>query len=170
MPPVTVTRTYLRLDSPGKLRGGHVADSSVSDAALRPCSVERFRELYHLVGAEWHWRDRDSWSDEQLAEDLARENVVVWELRKNGQLAGYFELELHPDRSVEIVYFGIARAYFGQGLGRHLLTRAAEEAWKLGASSVWLHTCTLDSPAALPNYLARGFEPFREERYETEIP
>jgi hypothetical protein len=26
---------------------------------------------------------------------------------------------------------------------------------------VWLHTCTLDSPAALPNYLARGFEVVR---------
>jgi len=34
---------------------------------------------------------------------------------------------------------------------------------------VWLHTCTLDSPNALPNYRARGFRPYRTERYETEI-
>jgi len=37
-----------------------------------------------------------------------------------------------------------------------LLTHGLEEAWRMGPSRVWLHTCTLDHPAALPNYLARG--------------
>lgn len=170
MPPVTVVRTYLRLDSPGKLAGGTLADPSVRVQWLRPCPVGRFRELYALVGAEWHWHDRDAWSDDRLAEHLGRDTVAVWELRTDSRVAGYFELERHDDGSVEIVYFGIGRAFFGIGLGRHLLTRAVEEAWKMGATSVWLHTCTLDSPAALPNYLARGFEPFRQERYETMLP
>jgi hypothetical protein len=35
---------------------------------------------------------------------------------------------------------------------------------------VWLHTCTLDHPAALPNYLKRGFRPIREEVYTTLLP
>jgi hypothetical protein len=30
---------------------------------------------------------------------------------------------------------------------------------------VWLHTCTLDDPAALPNYRARGFRPYKQETY-----
>jgi hypothetical protein len=47
-----------------------------------------------------------------------------------------------------------------------MLSAAAERAWSLGASRVWLHTCTLDSPAALPNDLARGFVKFREEEYD----
>jgi hypothetical protein len=38
--------------------------------------------------------------------------------------------------------------------------------WGLGAVLVWLHTSTLDHPAALPNYLKRGFRPVREEVYE----
>jgi hypothetical protein len=38
-------------------------------------------------------------------------------------------------------------------------------AWALAPTRVWLHTCTLDAKAALPNYLARGFRPFKEERY-----
>jgi hypothetical protein len=46
-----------------------------------------------------------------------------------------------------------------------MLTRAAREAWALGPNRVWLHTCTLDSPRALPNYKARGFEAFRTETY-----
>jgi hypothetical protein len=54
-------------------------------------------------------------------------------------------------------------------LGGSLLTHAVEEAWKLGAGRVWLHTCTLDSPHALPNYRARGFRDFRTERYEADL-
>lgn len=41
-------------------------------------------------------------------------------------------------------------------------------AWQWGTSLVWLHTCTLDSAAALPNYLARGFQPTRSEQYVAE--
>ena len=48
--------------------------------------------------------------------------------------------------------------------------RAVEEAFVLGAGPVRLHTCTLDSPAALPNYLARGFRKVREETYSAVIP
>ena len=41
-----------------------------------------------------------------------------------------------------------------------------QEAFALGASRVWLHTCTLDSPRAIPNYKARGFrETGRVEKY-----
>jgi GNAT superfamily N-acetyltransferase len=71
---------------------------------------------------------------------------------------------------VEIAYFGLAVRFFGRGLGKHMLTRAAEEAWAMGARRVWLHTCTLDSPAALPNYLARGFDPVRTETYDALLP
>jgi hypothetical protein len=35
---------------------------------------------------------------------------------------------------------------------------------------VILNTCTLDSPRALPNYLARGFTIVREDRYVTTLP
>ena len=39
--------------------------------------------------------------------------------------------------------------FTGAGLGKWLLTEATRAAWGLGASRVWLHTCTLDGPAAL---------------------
>jgi GNAT superfamily N-acetyltransferase len=55
--------------------------------------------------------------------------------------------------------------FLGRGLGKHLLTQAVQTAWGLGAARVWLHTCTLDDPAALPNYLARGFRPFKTDVY-----
>ena len=44
--------------------------------------------------------------------------------------------------------------------------RAVEEAWTLGAARVWLHTNSRDAPAALPNYLARGFRIVKAEFLE----
>jgi GNAT superfamily N-acetyltransferase len=169
MPRVGVTRTYLRLSSLAQFRPARSADPAL---VLRrvPLAVERYRTLYAMVGGEWHWRDRSTWSDERLLTHLSRPGVAVWELARGDAPVGYFELEQHEDGTVEIVYFGLVRSEFGRGTGKHLLTCAVEEAFGMGAASVWLHTCTLDSPAALPNYLARGFEPFREERYETEVP
>ena len=58
----------------------------------------------------------------------------------------------------------------GQGLGRWLLQRAIALAWATAPSRVILNTCTLDGPAALPNYLARGFTIVREEHQLRELP
>jgi len=82
---------------------------------------------------------------------------------------GYFELLRHGDGSVEIAYFGLVRAFIGNGIGGYMLHRAVEEAWAMGATRVWLHTCTLDSPSALPNYTARGFVPFKTEQFMQDI-
>jgi GNAT superfamily N-acetyltransferase len=84
----------------------------------------------------------------------------------NGAPAGYFELRREADRSVEIVYFGLLDQFTGRGLGGHMLTEAVRMAWDSGALRVWLHTNTLDHPAALPNYLKRGFRVTRTEEYE----
>ena len=62
---------------------------------------------------------------------------------------------------VEVAYFGLLPRFIGQGLGGHLLTAAVERAWQRGAKRVWLHTCDLDHPAALPHYQARGFRPYK---------
>jgi GNAT superfamily N-acetyltransferase len=83
--------------------------------------------------------------------------------------AGYFELRRHDDGGVEIAYLGLLPEFFGRGWGKYLLEQAVRQAWATGASRVWLHTCTLDHPAALPNYLQRGFRPVREEVYVTEL-
>ena len=37
--------------------------------------------------------------------------------------------------------------------------------WRGTTTRVWLHTCSLDHPRALPNYLAAGFRVVREEPY-----
>ena len=79
--------------------------------------------------------------------------------------AGYFELCQHEDGAVEIAYFGLLPDFIGRGWGKYLLSQAALAAWGLQPLRIWLHTCTLDHPAALPNYLKRGFKVVREEVY-----
>jgi len=77
--------------------------------------------------------------------------------------AGYFELEQQAAGTVELAYFGLGPGFAGEGLGGWLLTRALEHAWCLdGTERVWVHTCSLDGPGALPNYRARGMVPFAE--------
>ena len=161
-----VRRTYLALrpaDLPRDESPSPVAGARVERA--NPCPVERYRALYAGVGGPHQWRDRLAWSDERLAAWLARPEVRVHVLRVAEEDAGYFELERHPAGDVELAYFGLLPAHLGRGLGGWLLSRAIEEARAIQASYFWLHTCSLDGPAALPNYLARGFRPFRTEEY-----
>ena len=87
----------------------------------------------------------------------------MWIAYSRGTPVGYFELENHGDGSVQIVCLGLLPQFIGQGLGGHLVTAAVERAWSVGASRVWLDTATDDHPAALPNYLHRGFRVYREE-------
>lgn len=167
---VEVVRTYLELHTRDQLRGAAAPDPSVRFVARASITPAHYRRLYAAVGDRWHWHDRDAWSDELLAAHLARPDVYVWECLVGDESAGYFELLRCADGSAEIAYFGLAEPFIGRGIGKAMLTRAVEAAWALYPTRVWLHTCTLDSSHALPNYLARGFTPVRRERYVAELP
>jgi GNAT superfamily N-acetyltransferase len=166
---VVVQRTYLQLSSPGDLEPGGAASDLVRIDQVAECPPSFFRYLYSEVGRYYHWVDRLGWTDAQIRAHLARTETSLWVMYCAGAPAGYFELERHGDGSTEIAYFGLLSEFMGRGLGRYLLSRAAAEAWSCSPTRVWLHTCTLDDPAALPNYLKRGFKPFKQETYTTTI-
>ena len=161
---IEAVRSHLELRDVGALRRSPAPLLDVQLAEKRPTAAE-YRAMYTAVGERWQWRDRLLLTDQEVDAWLASPDVHVWPLRVEGRFAGYFELQRYPDARAEIMYFGLAPDFIGRGLGGWLLTRAVEEAFALGASHVTLHTCTLDSPHALPNYLARGFVVTREERY-----
>ena len=170
------TRTYLQLTTPGQFKAAFGDFPGV--AIVRPPHPEPalYRLCYRTVGDAFHWRDRWEWTDAEIAAHLADPNIQIFvATRMDGKdgprLAGWYELRRVPDDdSVEIAYFGIVPEEFGRGLGKHLLSRAVRDAWSLGPARVWLHTCTLDHPNALPNYVARGFTPYRTETYEVDSP
>jgi GNAT superfamily N-acetyltransferase len=171
VPRVAVLRTYLELTSPGDLRRSSSPEPQARVERVHGCPPAFFRWLYAEVGRAYHWRDRLGWTDADAKSRLDDPAVSLHLLTVSGAPAGYFELEKHEgDGSVEIAYFGLLPGFLGRGLGKYLLTEAADAAWALGAARVWLHTCTLDGPAAMPNYVARGFRPFRQMTYEAELP
>jgi GNAT superfamily N-acetyltransferase len=167
---VSVRRTHLELRRLEDLRPGRPPAEPVELLLRRPISAVDYLELYALVGELWLWRDRLVWTAAELESYLNSPDVYVWSAHVRGTTAGYFELRRHPDHTVEVMYFGLAPAYMGRGLGGWLLTRAVHEAFALGASSIRLNTCTLDAPQALPNYLARGFTIVSEDQYLLDVP
>jgi GNAT superfamily N-acetyltransferase len=167
---VRVRRTHLELRRRDELRPGRLPAESVDLRERHGISPVEYLELYALVGELWLWRDRLVWTRSELERYLASPDVRVWTAHVRGATAGYFELRKRPDHSVEVMYFGLAPGFIGRGLGGWLLTRAAEEAFALGATRVVLNTCTLDAPQALPNYLARGFTIVSEDQYLLDVP
>ena len=164
-----VTRTYLEMRAADELMPSPSEPGGARIEPVEECPPSFYRYLYSEAGRDFHWVDRLGWTDEQIRSHLAQPSVTLWVLWIGDASAGWFELKRHDDGSTEIAYFGILPAFRRRGLGKHLLTAAVKSAWAAGANRVWLHTCTLDDPAALPNYRARGFRPYKEERYEVDL-
>ncbi|MBU2254958.1 MAG: GNAT family N-acetyltransferase [Gammaproteobacteria bacterium] len=154
---------YLDMQHPEQIRAKPLpADLSVLECQLKQFQLNRF--LYQLVGEPWQWTDKLSWTDAQWRELIEQPNHRTWVAYHQGAIAGYYELLRDVDGVVEILYFGLAEAFFGQGFGGPLLTHALQSAWAWpGTTKVWVHTCSLDHPSALANYQARGLRIYREE-------
>jgi len=169
---VLVRTTHLELRSPDALRPSLTAPPDVVLLRAGVPSPELNRYLYTSVGGDWYWRDRLPWTWADWMEWLDRAELETWVLYRSGTPAGYFELEARADDTVEIVCFGLLPGFTGTGLGGHLLTQAAHRAWRLRppVARVCVHTCTLDHPGALANYLARGFTVTREVETAMTLP
>ncbi|HIK42245.1 GNAT family N-acetyltransferase [Thermoleptolyngbya sp. M55_K2018_002] len=165
-----VTTWYLEMLSPEWLRPtlSSRADLVVMQAKVPSPEFSRF--LYTAVGGDWYWLQRLSWSYEQWLRYLDRPQVQTWVAYVSGTPAGYVELEAQPDENVEIAYFGLLGQFMGQGLGGHLLTVGTQQAWKMGAKRVWVHTCSLDGPYALKNYQSRGFKLYDQQVHSEDLP
>ncbi|MBI1967515.1 MAG: GNAT family N-acetyltransferase [Gemmatimonadetes bacterium] len=164
-----VTRTYLELKSPGEFRPAFGEFPDVTVERVAQPTAELYRHCYRTVGKDFHWRDRWDWTDAELRAHLAQSEISIHVAKRGGALVGWYELRRVPEEnSVEIAYFGVFPDAIGRGLGKHLLSCAVRDAWATGPTRVWLHTCTLDHPAALPNYLARGFQTYKTEIYEVD--
>lgn len=157
-----VTTYYLEMLSPSALRGKDEANGLV----VAECTIPQYKLnkfLYSFIGEQWQWTDKLALSDRQWQEYVESDTVRTWVAYYGGAIAGYFEL-LRNEVDAEIIYFGLSAEFIGQGFGGYLLTRAIDAAWNWsGIRRVWVHTCTLDHPGALQNYLARGMTIYKEE-------
>jgi GNAT superfamily N-acetyltransferase len=165
-----VTTTHLEMTSPTQIRPAKPSAIPLDIVQARIPCPELNRFLYTAVGTQWWWYSRLPWNRARWLAYLDRPELETWVACVSGTPAGYFELERQDVGNVEIAYFGVLPGFIGKGLGGALLTAAVQRAWAMDAARVWVHTCDLDHPAALPNYQARGFKIFRVESKLEQLP
>lgn len=161
-----ITTYYLEMLDPNDLRKKSCSiDVEVKECTLKQYSFNRF--LYHLVGEQWQWIDKQVWTDQDWSSYVADENLHTWVCYLGGSPVGYYELQSQEAGQVEIAYFGVIPTFIGAGIGGYLLSHALQSAWSLpGTRRVWVHTCSLDHPNALNNYQARGMKIYDKKRTE----
>jgi GNAT superfamily N-acetyltransferase len=151
--------TYLEMTTAAPAR----PERAAAPWTLRPVAppaLDWYRDLYRRVGADWLWSSRLSLTDAELSATLGAAGIVVHALTVDGRDEGLLELDFRVPGECEVAFFGVTPALVGQGAGRWLMNRAVALAWAQPIGRLWLHTCTLDAPEALPFYLRSGFVPY----------
>jgi ribosomal protein S18 acetylase RimI-like enzyme len=160
-----IDRFYLHLLSMSDLIKSDCKEKNLEVVLEKKPTINFCKFLYKEVGRDFFWRDRLKWSDQDWLDYISNEFFKLYILKQNNNLAGYFELLYDPKvPSMEIPYFGIFKEFYGKGIGGHLLTKAILISFNQKINKVWAHTCTLDHPNALKNYLARGMKVFKTEK------
>jgi len=125
-------------------------------------TIAWYRFLYEAVGKDWNWTSRKKLSDTALATIIHDPNDEVHVLFIDGVPAGFVELDRRVEGEIEITQFGLMPEFQGHGLGKYFLRWSIDRAWGYRPKRLWLHTCTDDHPAAIPNYLKAGFAIYKE--------
>jgi ribosomal protein S18 acetylase RimI-like enzyme len=163
--------TYLQMRDWSEFRPAYLNyPDGIKVMCMDTPDVAFYRFLYTSIGKQWHWRDRLSRSDDEIKALLSVPGTSVHVLYVHGAPAGYIELARHTENcsakfhSTEIAYFGLRPGYIRQGFGKHLLSHGIAYAWNKGTQRLWVHTCNLDDPNALKNYINRGFKVYKVEK------
>ena len=166
---VAVTVTFLRMDSPPATPATPIPTETTTAAAPTP-TVAFYRYLYNTIGGGYLWWLRRVMADDDLARLLHDPYVCLHVLYKDGEPAGFFELDGRYGGNVNLSYFGLMPHLIGTGIGPGFLRQAIDTAWAWGPKTVTVNTCTADHPRALPNYLRAGFKTTRAVREVWDIP
>ena len=159
-----VERNYLEINSIEELNEPNNLLLDFKVELVQPDNFQINKFFYKKIGKNHHWVDRLIWSDKQWINYTEEKKVKTYILKKQEDLAGYFELILHEDKNeVEIAYLGLLKEYHNQKLGSYLLSAAIKISFVDKPNRVWVHTCSLDHKNALNNYLSRGMKIFKKE-------
>jgi GNAT superfamily N-acetyltransferase len=169
MPRISTKTTYLEMFEPPSREVAAPRPGLRIERLPRPTN-EDYRCLYRAVGADFHWVDRLIMPDDQLQAILSDDRVEVYVLSAADETAGYAELDRRHTNEIELAYFGLFPRFIGQGLGSYLLNWALRMGWSYRPTRVWVHTCDLDHPAALPTYLKAGFRIYDEQMIAQFLP
>ena len=122
---------------------------------------DRYRALYRRIGENWLWFSRLALPDEALAGILDHPKEEAYALHDGRADIALMELDFRPRGEAELAFFGVAPGQIGQGVGRLLMNEAIRRAFREPIRRFFVHTCSLDHPAALSFYMRSGFTPYR---------
>ena len=160
---IPVERNFLELRDLKKLKFNSFKENKFLIKKIKP-DFQLNKFFYKQVGKKHRWIDRLSWTDEKWINFISNKNLETYVISESDDLIGFFELLYNPDlNETEISYFGLLEEYIGKGIGGYALSEAIKKSFEKNIKRVWLHTCTLDHPNALKNYIARGMKVFRKE-------
>ena len=165
---VDVTVFYLEMRAHSQRTIPQPRDGLAVIHVLAP-SVRYYRFLYDAVGHDYRWLSRRRLADSELAAVIGDPLNELHVLHVDGSPAGFTELDHRKPGEIELVQFGLTAEFIGQGLGKWFLQWTIDRAWASQPKRFWLHTCTLDHPAAVPNYKQAGFSQFKEETIRREL-
>lgn len=120
-----------------------------------------YRRLFRAIGGEWLWFSRLRMSDGELAGILGDGAVVAQALSGPHGDAGLLELDFRNPEMPELVFCGLLPSLVGSGFGRAMIADVLHMARDFEATSLHVHTCSLDHPRALAFYEKAGFRPYR---------
>ena len=119
-----------------------------------------YRTLFARVGAPWLWFSRLVMDDARLTAIIHDPSVSIFAaVDSAGVEVGLLELDFRRAGECELSYLALVPELVGQGAGRWLMAHALARGWAKDVERMWVHTCTLDHPRALPFYRASGFDP-----------
>ena len=140
-----------------------VQDAPWALRQLTDPGADEYLDLYRAVGRDWLWFTRLVTPLDELMADLRDPKVEVYRLEAQDGEVGILELDFREADTCELVYFGVSRGLVGGGAARWLMNRAIDRAWSQPIRRFWVHTCTLDAPAAPAFYQRSGFTAFRRQ-------
>ena len=160
---IPVQRNFLELKDLKNLKTNSINEKKFLVKKIKP-DFQLNKFFYKQVGKKHRWIDRLSWSDGKWINYISNKNLETYIISESDELVGFFELLYNPElKETEISYFGLLEEYIGKGIGGYALSVAIKKSFEKNIKRVWLHTCTLDHPNALKNYIARGMTVFKKE-------
>jgi GNAT superfamily N-acetyltransferase len=150
--------TYLEQSEPAVPPALYWGSERVTVARL---SRANYLALYCRVGEALRWNQRTSMPESELETLLAGDSLHIYLLQDvHGESLGFCEFDRSHFPQIELKNFGLVPEAQGRGLGPWLLATALQGEWRTNPDRIWLHTDTLDHPAAVQIYERAGFRVF----------
>ena len=151
--------TFLEMRTPAPPRA--VSPTHLSYERFGPKDAAAYRTLYRAVGEQWGWFSRLAWSDAQFEEHFKDASVAAFHVTDSNGTVGIVELDARAPNETELAFFGVVAERIGAGHAAIMMDFAIAHAFARPIARFFVHTCTLDHPAALRFYEKSGFRAYK---------